>query len=460
MGRNFFENIWEQHVIEKIDDENYLMAIDRCYIHDLSGPGVFRMVQNSGLPVYDPSRICGIPDHTLSAKPGRTIQDSFVSKMLMPPFCSACKEYGITLFDLGDERQGIVHVVGPEQGLSLPGMTIVCGDSHTCTHGAMGALAWGVGSTELYHVLTTQTLMVKKPRTMEVRLEGTLPDDVDAMDVILYVISRLGTDFAIGHAVEYTGSVIRNMDMEDRLTVCNLSVEFGSEYGFISPDEKTIEYIRERSGTPEGEKLEKLIDYCREIASTPDSTYDKSITIDVTGITRQVSWGVSPMHTISIDGVIPSEADANTESERQGYSEACRYMGLEPGQRLRGVKIDKVFIGACSNGRLSNIRRVAELVKGKKVAGHVDAWVVPGSCQVKKEAEALGLDRILKDAGFVWGEPGCSLCSGSNGEKLEPGQRSVSTTNRNFIGRQGPGARTHLAGPATAALSALKGEIC
>jgi 3-isopropylmalate/(R)-2-methylmalate dehydratase large subunit len=361
-----------------------------------------------------------------------------------------CAKFGITLFDLASENQGIVHVIGPELGLSLPGMTIVCGDSHTCTHGALGALAWGIGSSELYHVLATQTLILNKPKTMKVQLEGKPGDAVDPMDIILHVIAKLGTGFANGYAVEYTGSVIRHLDMEGRMTICNLSVEFGSEYGLISPDEKTIEYLKGRPYAPSGKNLDALIAHCREIASEEDSVYDKEVTIDITGIGRQVSWGITPAHTIGVAENIPDKA-ASTQ--------AYEYMGVKAGESVTGLKLDKVFIGACSNGRLSNIREVAALVEGKKVAPGVDAWVVPGSQRVKKEAEKLGLDKIIREAGFVWGEPACSLCGGSNGEKLQPGQRSLSTTNRNFIGRQGPGVRTHLASPRTAALSAISGVI-
>jgi 3-isopropylmalate/(R)-2-methylmalate dehydratase large subunit len=455
-----FEKIWDLHVIEQLDAEDYLLAIDRCFLHDLSGPGALRALLQNNLRPYDRDRVTAVPDHTISAKPRRTVDDSPISRQIMPQFQELCAQFAIPLFDVGSPSQGIVHVIGPELGLSLPGMTLVCGDSHTCTHGALGALAWGVGSSELYHAMATQTLILNKPKTMKVMIEGNPDESIDPMDVILYIISRLKTDFANGYAVEYSGTFVRNLDMEGRMTICNLSVEFGSEYGLISPDEKTIAYIGGREYAPRGEKLEALIRHCREIASTPDSVYHKEYTLDISAIKRQVSWGITPAHTIGVGEKIPVEEDAADEKEQLGFRQAFSYMGLHPGSTVTGLKLDKVFIGSCSNGRLSNIRRVAALVEGRKVAPHVDAWVVPGSMEVKKEAEKLGLDRIIREAGFIWGEPACSLCGGSNGEKLRPGQRSLSTTNRNFIGRQGPGVRTHLASPATAALSAIRGEIC
>jgi 3-isopropylmalate/(R)-2-methylmalate dehydratase large subunit len=455
-----FEKIWNLHIVEQLDGEDYLLAVDRCFLHDLSGPGALRSLVQNGLAPYDKNRVIAVPDHTVSAKPCRTEEDSPISRQLLPPFRAMCAKYGITLFDLTSEYQGIVHVIGPELGLSLPGMTIVCGDSHTCTHGALGALAWGIGTSELYHVLATQTVVLSKPKTMRVAIEGKPAGGTGPMDIILHVISKLGTDFANGYAVEYTGEVIRGFGMEDRMTICNLSVEFGSEYGLISPDEKTIAYIKDRPCSPTGAMLVSLAAHCREIASTCDSVYDRDITIDVTGIERQVSWGITPAQTIGINEHIPAENLAESPKGKMSFSQAYDYMAVRPGAKVAGLKVDKVFIGACANGRLSNIREVAALVEGKKVAPGVDAWVVPGSQQVKKETEKLGLDKIIKEAGFVWGEPACSLCGGSNGEKLQSGQRSVSTTNRNFIGRQGPGARTHLASPRTAALSALSGVIC
>jgi 3-isopropylmalate/(R)-2-methylmalate dehydratase large subunit len=447
------------HTVDRIDEDHYLIHIDRCYLHDLSGPSaMLKMLKAFRRPMSRASDFA-IPDHTLSTKPGRTQKDSAISAKLMPLFKAGCTLLGIRMFGLKDKRQGIVHVVGPESGLSLPGMTIVCGDSHTCTHGALGALAWGVGTTELYHVLATQCIVLKKPKTLKIGLVGKLDEHIGPMDVILNVISAMGVDFGIGYAVEYTGEAILNMDMEQRMTLCNLTVELGSEYALISPDEKTIEYIKGREFAPKGEKKDALIAHCREIASAADSRFDKSVSLDVSGIGRQISWGITPAHTISVDGVIPKADGAINEKTRRSFEKAYEYMDVKAGQPIMGTKIEQVFIGSCSNGRLSNIQQVAELVSGKHVAEGVTAWVVPGSQKVKGEAERLGLDVIIKNAGFLWGEPCCSLCGGCNGEHVPSGQRCVSTTNRNFIGRQGPGARTHLASPYTAVMAALSGTI-
>lgn len=459
MSGNLFENLWELHTIDRLDENNYLLAIDRCYLHDLSGPSAMLMLARAARRPMNRAQVFAIPDHTLSTRPGRTRRDSPVSAKLMPLFSMGSRLFGLRMFGLGDARQGIVHVVGPETGLSLPGMSIVCGDSHTCTHGALGALAWGVGSSELYHVLATQCLIVKKPKTLRIELTGTLGENVGPMDVILHVIAAQGVDFGIGYAVEYTGEVIRRMDMEQRMTLCNLTVELGSEYGLISPDETTVDYIRDREFAPKGAQMEALKAHCRAIASTADSVFDKSLTVDVSGLGRQVSWGITPAHTISVDGEIPTPGGSMSEKDRRSFEEAYGYMDRTAGQPMKGTAIQQVFIGSCSNGRLSNIRQVAELVRGRHVAGDVTAWVVPGSQAVKREAEALGLDKVIKEAGFVWGEPCCSLCGGCNGEHVPAGHRCVSTTNRNFIGRQGPGARTHLASPYTAVRAALSGTI-
>lgn len=457
--KNLFDNIWELHTIEQNDSSSSWLSIDRCYIHDLNSPYVFKLVDNSGLNVWEKQRVLGIPDHSLSSRPGRTGEDTKASKTFMSNLRSKCTQYGVDFFEPNSPEQGIVHVVGPDLGLSLPGMTIVCGDSHTCTHGAIGALAWGIGTSEHYHVLCTQTLNVKKPKSMRISVEGTLGEDVGPMDIILFIIAKYGADFANGYAVEFSGSVIHAMDMDGRMTICNLCVELGTEYGLISPDEKTFAYLASRKYAPSGEMFEQMVSHCKEIASTPESVFDKEIAVDVTGLDRQVSWGISPAHTIGIHGVVPDLSQALSEKDRKGFAEAYAYMDFKANDAIAGVAVDRVFIGSCSNGRLSNIKLVAELVKGKKVAEHVEAWIVPGSQQVKKDAEALGLDTILKEAGFLWGEPGCALCSGSNGESIPAGKRCVSTTNRNFIGRQGKGARTHLSSPYTAALAAICGKI-
>ena len=456
---NLFENLWKLHTIEQLDDNNYLLAIDRCYLHDLSGPSALGMLTKADIQPIRNTAIFAISDHTLSSKPGRKVSDSPISAKLVPLFTEGCSKLGIRMFGLEDERQGIVHVTGPELGLSLPGMTIVCGDSHTCTHGALGALSWGVGSSELYHVLATQSLLIKRPKTMRIELTGIPGRTIEPMDIILYIIAQYGVNYGIGYAIEYTGEVIRHMEMEQRMTLCNLTVELGSEYGLISPDEKTLNYIHGREYSPISKNMQALKTHCSEIASVTDSVFDKTIKVDVSKIGRQVSWGITPAHTIQVSGTVPSSANSDSKIDPCSLEEAYSYMDLTAGQKIEGTQIQQVFIGSCSNGRISNIKQVAEMVEGKKVAKGVTAWVVPGSQQVKREAEALGLDKIIIDAGFVWGEPCCSLCGGCNGERVAKGHRCVSTTNRNFIGRQGPGARTHLASPYTAVMAALSGII-
>lgn len=457
--KTMLEKIWELHVIDRIDAENYLLHIDRCYLHDLSGPIALNMLKDAGLKPFRRELVIATPDHTVSSKPGRTFRDTYAGRSFIPVLSEECERQGITLFNLGDPEQGIVHVIGPEVGLSLPGTTVVCGDSHTCTHGAVGALAWGVGTSELYHVLATQTLVVKKPKSMRVNIVGTVGRGIKPMDIILHIIGKHGTDFGIGHAVEYSGEVIRMMEMEDRMTVCNMTVEFGSEYGFVSPDAVTFKYIENRKYAPMNDEFSKMINHCKSLVTDNDAVFDKEITVDITGIKPQITWGITPGHVIGIDEIIPDPNDAETQKLKDGWQKALEYMELKPGQKMEGLPIDRVFIGSCSNGRISNLKAAAQIVKGKKVASNVEAWVVPGSEKVKKDAENMGLDLIFKEAGFLWGEPGCSLCAGANGEIVGAGKRCVSTTNRNFIGRQGPNSRTHLASPIMAAAAAISGRI-
>lgn len=456
MGRTIFEKIWDIHVIEHLPDGSDLLHIDRCYGHDLSGTMAYRMMKKQGYKPLNPALTVSIPDHTLSSKAGRTIDDTPISKSFMPVFEGLSKEMGIRMFGLDDPRQGVVHVVGPETGLSLPGMTAVCGDSHTCTHGALGLMAWGVGTSELYHVVTTQSILVRKPKLMRICLEGTRSPDAEAMDIILYLIARNGAGFGAGYAVEFTGPVIREMKMEERMTICNLTVEMGSEYAVMAPDDETFAYIKGREFAPKGQMMEQLVSHARQLCTDEDAVFDLDITIDVTAVKPQISWGISPEHTVGIDETIPG---AEVVAQDDSLQKALAYMDFEPGQPMLGIPVQRVFIGSCSNGRLSNLLRVAEVVAGKQVAAGVEAWIVPGSQMVKCEAEQLGLDQIFREAGFLWGEPGCSLCGGCNGERVAPQHHCVSTTNRNFMGRQGPRSRTHLASPTTAALAAVNGCI-
>jgi 3-isopropylmalate/(R)-2-methylmalate dehydratase large subunit len=363
------------------------------------------------------------------------------------------------MFDVDEPGQGIVHVIGPELGLSLPGCLIVCGDSHTCTHGGLGALAFGIGSSELTHVLATQALIQRRPKTMRAQFEGRLPPGVTAKDLILALIGRIGAAAGTGYAVEYAGSAIRGLPVEGRLTICNLSVELGAKMGLIAPDEKTFEYLRGRPYAPQGAMWEQAVAAWRKLPSDPDAVFDREVVIDVEKIIPQVTWGISPEHVIGVDGRVPDPGEVADPARRAAIETALDYMGLVPGAPIAGTPVDWVFIGSCTNSRLSDLRAAAEIARGRKVAPGVRAWVVPGSETVKRDAVAEGLDKVFTDAGFEWREPGCSMCLAANGETVAPGQRSVSTSNRNFVGRQGPRARTHLASPASAAAAAIAGAI-
>lgn len=445
-----FDRVWDMHVVEKMEDEQYLLAIDRIFLHDLCGMFSFQMLDDKNRQVLRKEQVYATPDHTLPSRKETRIEDCEISRAIIPKFRAGCSKYGIHLFDFGEKNQGIVHIVGPESGLSLPGMTIACGDSHTCTHGGMGAIGMGVGTSEVYHALATSCLRVKKPKTMKIQLNGKRRNNISAMDVILYIISKVGIDFGCGYAVEYMGEAVREMSIDERCTLCNLTIEMGAEYGMVSPDETTIKYFSSREYAPKGEEQKKLIDHCHQIASDETSVFDKEIVFDVSSIQRQVSWGINPGQTISVDERVPN---------KEQFLKAYEYMDLKPGQWIKGTPIEYVFIGSCSSGRLNYLQEIAEIVKGKRVAERVTALVVPGSVKVMEEAERLGIAQILMNAGFIWGSPGCSLCVGGNGEVIPERKRCVSTTNRNFIGRQGHGARTHLASPYTAALAALHGQI-
>jgi 3-isopropylmalate/(R)-2-methylmalate dehydratase large subunit len=372
---------------------------------------------------------------------------------------SKSAELGIRRFDIDDGRQGIVHVIGPELGVTLPGLSIVCGDSHTCTHGAFGALAWGIGSSELVHVLATQTVRQRRPKTMRVNFNGALPAGVAAKDMILYLIGKIGASAGTGYAVEYAGSAIRALDMEARMTLCNLSIELGAKFGMVAPDEVTINYVKSREFAPAGDLFDRAVQHWQTLVSDMGVCFDQEISIDVEKIRPQITWGTSPEHVIAIDALVPDPQIEPDLSKRQAMQSALNYMQLQPGEAIENLRIDRVFIGSCANSRLSDLRAAAQVVVGKRVAAHVKAWVVPGSLKVKRAAESEGLDRIFLDAGFEWREPGCSMCVGANGDLVAPGQRCISTSNRNFVGRQGPGALTHLANPVVAAASALAGVI-
>lgn len=458
-GLTIIDRIWNDHIVEDLGDGYSLLHVDRHLVHDLGGPGAFYELEKRGLEIAAPELTFAVPDHVVSSAPGRMGSEHDWANKLIDGLRLGTAKRSIRLFDVGKPGQGIVHVIGPELGLSLPGTLIVCGDSHTATHGAMGALAFGIGASEIVHVMATQCLVQKKPKQMQLRFEGHLAPGVEAKDLILWLISQLGASAGSGYAVEYVGDVIAAMPMEARMTLCNMSIEWGARIGLIAPDDTTFSYLENRLFSPKGPHWEQAIKHWQDLSSDKQARFDRHETLNIATIRPQITWGTSPEQCIAIDGRIPDPAHASDASRAQAIQDALDYMGLRAGAAIAGTPIDRVFIGSCTNGRLSDLRRAAEAIGSGRVANRVEAWVVPGSYEVAQQAQAEGLDRRFKDAGFQWREPGCSLCVGANGEQLKPKERSVSTSNRNFVGRQGPGARTHLASPYTAVRSALAGVI-
>ena len=458
-ARTLFDKVWEPHVVADLGGGHALLHIDRHLMHDLGGPVALVELQARGLRPRNPELTFATPDHAVSTEPGRDADTNPQGGRLLRSLRRDTAAHGIRLFDLGDPGQGIVHVVGPEQGLSLPGLTIVCGDSHTCTHGGLGALAFGIGSSELLHVLATQTLVQKKPRRMRVTFTGAPGRGVTPKDLVLAMIGRFGAARGTGHAVEYAGPAIRALGVEGRMTVCNLSIEFGAKMGMVAPDDTTFEYVAGRPYAPVGAAWDRALEHWRGLPGDDDATFDCELSLDASKVAPQITWGTSPEHAIDIDGIVPDPARQSDPARRAAFEQALAYMGLEPGRPIAGTPIDRVFIGSCTNSRLSDLRAAAAAIAGRTVAPGVRAWVVPGSEQVRRDAQSEGLDRVFRAAGFEWREAGCSMCVAANGETVAPGQRCVSTSNRNFVGRQGPGARTHLASPATAAASAIAGRI-
>ncbi|MEA2883021.1 MAG: 3-isopropylmalate/(R)-2-methylmalate dehydratase large subunit [Bradyrhizobium sp.] len=457
-GRTLLAKIWDQHVIARIGEDTDLLHVDRHLLHDLGGSRGLLDLKSRGLAVHNPELTFATPDHAISTARGRA-GTSKIGQELLAGLRAETSAVGIEMFDVDEPGQGIVHVIGPELGLSLPGSLIVCGDSHTCTHGGLGALAFGIGSSELTHVLATQAIIQRRPKTMRATFEGRVPFGVTPKDLILALIGQIGAAGGTGYAVEYAGSAIRDMPVEGRLTVCNLSIELGAKMGFVAPDEKTYEYLRGRAYSPQGEMWQRAVEAWLKLPSDADAAFDREVVIDVEAISPQVTWGISPEHVIGIDGHVPDPSEIADPARRAAIETALDYMGLTAGAPIIGTPVDVVFIGSCTNSRLSDLRAAAEVARGRKVAPGVRAWVVPGSETVKREAVAEGLDKLFIDAGFEWREPGCSMCLAANGETVSPGQRSVSTSNRNFIGRQGPRARTHLASPAMAVAAAISGAI-
>lgn len=457
--KTLFQKIWDAHVVDRQDDGTCLIYIDRHLVHEVTSPQAFEGLRMSGRKVRNTAGTLAVADHNVPTSDRSQGIKEEDSRIQVETLSKNCEEFGVTLFDMNDKRQGIVHIIGPEQGFTLPGTTIVCGDSHTATHGAFGALAFGIGTSEVEHVLATQTLIQKPAKSMRITVNGTLPVGVTAKDIILAIIGKIGTAGGTGYVIEYAGEAIRNLSMEGRMTICNMSIEGGARAGLVAPDETTFSYIKGRPMAPKGENWDKAVAYWKTLSSDEGSTYDKEVVLDAAEIQPSVTWGTSPQDVLPITGNVPDPAGEQDNAKRSAMERALDYMGLTAGMRLQDVKIDKVFIGSCTNGRIEDLRAVAEIAKGRKVASGIYAMVVPGSGLVKQQAEEEGLDKILIEAGFDWREPGCSMCLAMNADKLEPGERCASTSNRNFEGRQGRGGRTHLMSPAMAAAAAVTGHL-
>ena len=457
--RTLFEKIWERHVVVERDDGQTLLYVDRHLIHDGSRRA-FEVLDERGLRVRRPDRTFGTPDHYVPTT-SRSMEgvDDPDRRLMVESITKNAREHNVTVFGLDDPRQGIIHVVGPEQGLTQPGMTLVCGDSHTSTHGALGALAFGIGATEVAHVLATQTLWQRRPKTMRIAVQGRLGPGVGGKDVILAIIAKIGAAGAVGHAVEYAGSAIRDLSMEGRLTVCNMSIEAGARAGMIAPDHTTFAYVEGRPYAPKGAAREKALAYWRTLPSDAEARFDREVTLDGAEIAPMVTWGTSPENAAPISGRVPDPAGIDDAERRAAMVKALDYMGLTPGTAIADIPVQRVFIGSCTNSRIEDLRLAARVAKGRKVAASVHAMVVPGSGLIKRQAEAEGLDKIFRDAGFEWREAGCSMCVGMNGDLVAAGDRCASTSNRNFQGRQGKGARTHLVSPAMAAAAAVTGRF-
>ena len=458
-GKTLLDKIWDAHVVRAEPDGTTLLYIDRQLVHEVTSPQAFEGLKLAGRKPRRSAATLAVPDHNVPTT-DRTlpIVDQISAKQIQT-LEENCRDFGITFFGMDDIRQGVVHVIGPEQGFTLPGTTIVCGDSHTSTHGAFGALAFGIGTSEVEHVLATQCLVQKRPKTMEVRVDGTLSEHCSAKDIILAIIGKIGTAGGTGYVIEYTGSAIRALSMEGRMTLCNMSIEGGARAGLVAPDDKTIAYVKGRPLTPKGELFDQAVQAWRQLHTDPGATYDATVVLKAEDIAPQVSWGTSPGMVIGVDQKVPDPRTMSDEKSKSATERALTYMGLSPNTPMTEIAIDRVFIGSCTNSRIEDLRLAASLAKGKQVAKTVHAMVVPGSGLVKQQAEAEGLDRVFREAGFEWREAGCSMCLAMNADILQPGERCASTSNRNFEGRQGAGGRTHLVSPAMAVAAAIEGHF-
>lgn len=458
--RTLYDKIFDDHVVDRQDDGTCLLYIDRHLVHEVTSPQAFEGLRMTGRKVRHPEKTLAVVDHNVSTSPERKFGiKNEESRIQVEALAKNAKDFGIEYYSEKDIRQGIVHIIGPEQGFTLPGMTIVCGDSHTSTHGAFGALAHGIGTSEVEHVLATQTLIQRKAKNMLVRVDGALPEGVTAKDIILAIIGEIGTAGGTGYVIEYAGEAIRALSMEGRMTICNMSIEAGARAGLIAPDETTFAYVRDKPRAPKGEAWDAALAYWKTLQSDEGAHFDKVVVLDAAKLPPIVSWGSSPEDVVSVQGIVPNPDDITDENKRTSKQRALDYMGLTPGTKITDIELDRVFIGSCTNGRIEDLRAAAKVIEGKKVNPRVSAMIVPGSGLVKEQAEAEGLDKIFVAAGFDWREPGCSMCLAMNDDRLKPHERCASTSNRNFEGRQGFKGRTHLVSPAMAAAAAIAGHF-
>ena len=459
MSKTLYDKIWENHLVHEQKDGTSLIYVDRHLVHEVTSPQAFEGLRLQKRKVKRPEFTLAVSDHNVPTTDRSKGIDDEESKIQVETLRNNCKEFGVELFDVNDKRQGIVHVIGPEQGFTQPGAVIVCGDSHTATHGAFGALAFGIGTSEVEHVLATQTLIQKKTKNFRINVDGVLPKGVTAKDVILKIIGTIGTAGGTGYVVEYAGSVIKSLSMEERMTVCNMTIEAGARAGLIAPDKKTFEYLKGRTMSPDGENWNKAVEFWKTLFSDKDCKFDKEIDIKAENIEPLVTWGTSPQDVSPVNGLVPDPEKEKNVDRKMAMKRSLDYMGLKANTKISDIKIDKIFIGSCTNGRIEDLRVAAELLRGKKIAKNISAMVVPGSGLVKIQAEKEGLDKIFKEAGFEWREPGCSMCLGMNPDQLKPKERCASTSNRNFEGRQGRGGRTHLVSPGMAIAAAINGHL-
>ena len=459
MSYTIYDKIWNEHLVHQQEDGTSLLFVDRHLIHEVTSPQAFEGLRSSNRKVRQPKLTLAVADHNVpTTDRTKGILDK-ESKIQVDTLDSNCKEFGIQIFGMNDKRQGIVHIIGPEQGFTQPGTIIVCGDSHTATHGAFGALAFGIGTSEVEHVLATQTLVQKKSKNFRINVNGKLPIGVTSKDVILQIIGKIGTAGGTGYVIEYAGDLISNLSVENRMTICNMTIEGGARAGLIQPDQKVFDYLKDKPMSPKKENWEKAIEYWSNLKSDEGANFDKEINLSGNDIKPMVTWGTSPQDVVTIDGKVPNPKNETDPDKKNSIERSLKYMGLNSDISVKDIKIDKVFIGSCTNGRIEDLREAAKILKDKKIAKHVNAMVVPGSGLVKEKAEQEGLDKIFKDSGFEWREPGCSMCLAMNADKLMPGERCASTSNRNFEGRQGRGGRTHLVSPGMAAAAAISGNL-